>query len=162
MDNPSNVEVLTEELPHGNGTHNSLAYSAYDDCFYYTIYTTQAVYKLSKDGSEHELWIGGNGQGTTTGHRTEAAQLYYPGGLTVDEDGNIYVVNIDGNTILKCNRKSDFVSLLAGTPLTNGHKDGDPLEALFYLPYGISIDEDGNFIICECWDSGVIRKLAIE
>ena len=162
MSSPSNVQVLAEDLPRGNGTHNNLAYSPWHDCFFYTIYTTQAVYRLSKDGSEHELWIGGNGQGTSTGHRTQAAQLYYPGGLTVDEDGNIYVVNIDGNTILKCDRKSDFVSLLAGIPLTSGHKDGDPLEAMFYLPYGISIDEDGNFIICECWNSGVIRKLAIE
>lgn len=162
MNNPSNVEVLAENIPRGNGTHNCLAYSSYHDCFFYTIYTTQAVYRLSKDGSEYELWIGGNGQGISTGHRTEAAQLYYPGGLTVDEDGNIYVVNIDGNTIVKCDRKSDFVSLLAGVPLTMGHKDGPPLEAQFYLPFGISIDEDGNFIICECWGSGVVRKLAIE
>jgi hypothetical protein len=162
MSNPSNVQVLAKDLPHGNGSHNNLAYSPWHDSFFFTVYTTQAVYRLSKDGSDCELWIGGNGQGTVTGHRTETAQLYYPGGLTVDEDGNIYVVNIDGNTILKCDRKSDFVSLLAGTPLKSGHKDGDPLEALFYLPYGISIDEDGNFIICECWDSGVVRKLAIE
>lgn len=162
MNNPSNVEVLATDLPHGNGSHNNLAYSPWHDCFFYTVYTTQAVYRLSKDGTQHELWIGGNGQGTATGHRLETAQLHYPGGLTIDQDGNIYVVNIDGNTILKCDRKSDFVSLLAGIPLTSGHKDGNPLEAQFYLPYGISIDEDGNFIICECWESGVVRKLAIE
>lgn len=162
MDNPSYVEVLAKDLPHGGGSHNNLAYSPYHDCFFFTVYTTQAVYRLSKDGLDCELWIGGNGQGTATGHRTEVAQLYYPGGLTVDEDGNIYVVNIDGNTILKCDRKSDFVSLLAGIPRTSGHQDGDPLKALFYLPYGISIDEDNNFIICECWGSGVVRKLAIE
>jgi DNA-binding beta-propeller fold protein YncE len=159
---PANVEVLATNLPRGNGTHNNLAYSAYDDCFFFSIYTTQAVYKLSKDGTNCELWIGGNGQGVSTGHRTETAQLYYPAGLTVDENGNIYCVNIDGNTILKCDRKTDYVSLVAGVPLTKGHKDGDPLEALFFLPYGISIDEAGNFIICECWGSGVIRKLAIE
>ncbi|MGQ1948726.1 IPT/TIG domain-containing protein [Geofilum sp. OHC36d9] len=162
MKNPSNVEVLSEDLPRGNGSHNNLAYSAWHDCFFYTVYSTQAVYRLSKDGETVELWMGGNGQGTATGHRLETAQLYYPGGLTVDADGNIYVVNIDGHTILKCDRKSDFVSLLAGKPLTGGHKDGEPLEALFSLPYGISIDEDGNFIICECWGSGVVRKLAIE
>jgi DNA-binding beta-propeller fold protein YncE len=162
MSHPSNVEVLAEDLPHGNGSHNNLAFSAWHDSFFYTVYSTQAVYRLSKDGQTVELWIGGNGQGTSTGHRLETAQLYYPAGLTIDADGNIFVVNIDGHTILKCDRKSDFVSLLAGIPLSGGHKDGDPLEAQFYLPYGISIDEDGNFIICECWASGVVRKLAIE
>jgi hypothetical protein len=40
--------------------------------------------------------------------------------------------------------------------------DGDPLEARFHLPYTISDDEDGNFVICECYGGGDIRKLAIE
>ncbi len=160
--NPSNVEVLNEKIPMGNGSNSCLAYSVYDDCFFYTTYSTHSVYRLSKDGQNYELYIGGNGGGTTTGDRLEDAKLYYPGGLTVDEDGNIYVVNIDGDSVEKCDRKSGYVSLVAGVPQTAGHADGDPLEAEFYLPFGISIDEDGNFIICECWASGVIRKLAIE
>jgi len=160
--NPSNVEVLNEKIPLGNGSNNCLAYSAYDDCFFYTTYNTHSVYKLSRDGQDCELYAGGNGGGTTTGDRLEEAKLYYPGGLTVDEEGNIYIVNIDGDSVEKCDRKSGYVSLIAGVPQTLGHVDGAPLQAQFYLPYGISVDQDGNFIICECWASGVIRKLAIE
>lgn len=159
--NPNNVEVLNESIPHGNGSHNCLAYSDYYDSFFYTIYSAHVIYKLDKDG-KYEIWIGGNGGGITVGDRLESAKLYYPGGITVDSDGNIYWCNIDGNTIEKCDRKSGYVSLLAGAPKAAGHVDGDPLESKFYLPFGISIDEDGNYIISECYGSGVIRKLAIE
>lgn len=163
--NPYNVEVLNEKVDEVVGGYESqIAYSAYDDCFFFSSFPKDAVYKVSKDGKELELYIGGNGAGNVFGDRLETAKLNNPAGLVIDDYGDIYIANVDGYTISKCDRKSGWVSLAAGVPGNgyNAHEDGDPLKAKFHLPYGISIDEEGNFIICECYAGGDIRKLAIE
>ncbi len=162
---PNTVEVLNGQVEEVRGNLEShIAYSAYDDCLFFSSFPKDAVYKVSKDGRDIELFIGGNGAGNVFGDRLTTAKLNNPAGMVIDEFGDIYVVNVDGYSISKCDRKSGWVSLVAGIPGDGWlqHEDGDPLEAKFHLPYGISDDEEGNFIICECYSGGTIRKLAIE
>ncbi len=162
---PNTVEVLNERVEEVRGNWESqIAYSAYDDCLFFSSFPKDAVYKVSKDGQDIELFIGGNGAGNVFGDRLTTAKLNNPAGMIIDEFGDIYVANVDGYTISKCDRKSGWVSLAAGIPGQGWllHEDGDPLEAKLHLPYGLSDDEDGNFIICECYQGGTIRKLAIE
>jgi len=167
--NPENVEIMRNDL---NGLMNvnngsAIYYSAYDDAFFVSSYNANAVYKVSKDGQNIELYIGGNGQGVVFGDRLESCQLLRPAGVFVDGYGDIYVVCIDGPVIVKCDRKSGWVSLAAGQVgygnWVDGSRDGDPLgKAYFHLPYSISDDENGNLYIGECYAGGTIRKLAIE
>lgn len=162
--NPYNVEILNNYSAEMAGNYeNQIAYSAYDDCFFFSSFSKDGIYKINADGIP-EVYIGGNGAGNVFGDRLESAKVNNPAGIVVDSFGDMYFATVDGYYIGKCDRKSGWVSIAAGIPGNgwNAHEDGDPLVAKFHLPHAMSVDVDGNFIICECYAGGDIRKLAIE
>lgn len=90
------------------------------------------------------------------------AMFYHPGGVTVAEDGTIYVSDTGNNAIRKISANGT-VTKLAGNFLGSadgnflgssdgvfaGSADGNGEDAEFKNPQGISIDNDGNILVAD-------------
>lgn len=93
-----------------------------------------------------------DGQGTL-------ASFNEPWGITVGDDGTLYVADTRNNKIRKIS-PTGLVTTLAGTG-SYGVKDAaNPLQATFGNPVGIAVDSQGNLFIADHLTS-IIRKIAL-
>jgi hypothetical protein len=146
-----------------------MVYDKLNDCFYVSLYESYSIYKISRtgtnwgDGVQAELFAGSPSSSSVVDGYREDARFKQPMGMCMDEDGNIYVCDSDGaDVIRKISALDGYVSIIAGvmgkeSPQVNG----EPAESVFLDPMDISYDGDGNFYICEFWES-TIRKYAVE
>lgn len=86
-----------------------------------------------------------------------AARFRNPAGITVDRNGNLYVVD-NGNRTIRKVTPAGVVSTVAGTALVKEAADGYGASASFKDPYGIVVDAAGNLFVSDC-GSNTIRKL---
>jgi hypothetical protein len=156
------VEVLNDDTGARTGDGNYLIYNPHDNYFYVSCANKFGIYKISPDGQEVISYAGFNGAGVRNGYREECA-FNQPNGLTLDEDGNIFVCEgQNAYVIRKISVIDDYVSVIAGAINQNGQIDGNPLlDARFNYPYDISNDGEGNYWIAEGWGVSV-RKYAVE
>lgn len=155
----SENELLTENLVSGNGVFKFIVYSEVDDCFYVNEMNSNVIKRVSPDGRDVVQLNDVQNPGNSDGYLTDA-KFEDMLGMTVDEEGNLYVAQAASNVIRKISFHNNFVS----TPIGNGESgcdDGDPKVATLSLPADVYSDGQGNFWICTCWDP-VIRKYAIE
>ena len=134
-----------------------LAYSRVEDCFYFAEDRTHAVYRIKQnaDGTWSDERYAGNGwpnQTNTEGYR-EDIQFAWPNGVTVDNEGNIYVVNAGGQSI----RKDILPGWLRNNrcraaPCRARLKQTDSTECTFLYPKDIAMDSEENFYIAEVQD----------
>jgi hypothetical protein len=103
-----------------------------------------------------------------------AARFYSPGGVAVDDAGNVYVADTGNNTIRTANdtiRKitpAGIVTTLAGSPGPPGSADGTGGTALFNAPKAVAVDsagdvyvaDTGNNTIREITPTGLVTTLA--
>lgn len=158
---PTNVQILNPTCGNvGNTDYSFLTYSKQDDCFFFTVQSLNGVYKVSKDGKTVEEYAGFNGLGRLDAPRREAS-FNSPAGISIDSEGNLYVLDSNTNLVRKINRTSGYVSTIAGTAGVFGGANGPPLQSSFNYPYSINIDNSDNIFIGESWGC-TIRKLAIE
>ena len=76
------------------------------------------------------------------------ARFYYPEGVAVDGDGNVYVTDKDNHTIRKIT-PAGVVTTLAGTAESSGSADGTGADARFTSPHGVAVDGDGNVYVAD-------------
>ena len=105
--------------------------------------------------------IAGNGTGGFYGDGGVAtnAELYVPGQLIVDENGNIYLTDASNNRIRKINNSTGFISTVAGNG-TAGY-NGDNIaatNATLDHPSGIALDKSGNIFVTDFFNNRV-RKI---
>lgn len=161
--NNQNIEVISNQL---NISGNSLIFMTYHpqhDCFYVSSEAGFMIYKLTKDGTL-TLFSGSSNSANTIDGPIADASFFGPRGLTVDEDGNIYVMQGGTNhhVLRKIILDQDFVSTIGGRKGVGGSQvDGNPLEAGFNWGSDICYDGDGGFWIAEDWGCAV-RKYAVE
>lgn len=138
-----------------------IVYNPIAKSFFLTAQKTFSVYRLEKNG-DWEVFAGSaNSAAIRDGYGTEAA-FRQPNGITVDEDGNMFLVEGHNAYVLrKINIEDQYVSTVAGVPGQAGTVDGNPLEAKFNYPYDIANDGEGNYWIVEGWGTRV-RKYAVE
>lgn len=157
------TEVITADVYPGESKSDNGVYLVYNPitgCFYMSNQKTFKIYQIKKDGT-CEVFAGSNMTAVIDGYGTDAA-FKQPNGMTVDEDGNIYIVEGSAAYVLRKITISDrYVSTIAGKKNVASQIDGTPLDATFNYPYDISYDGDGNYWIAEGWGAAV-RKYAIE
>src|SRR5262249_1336889 len=94
----------------------------------------------------------GSADGTPT-----APPFYSPAGVAVDNSGNVYVADLNNNTIRKIT-PGGVVTTLAGLAGSYGSADGTGSEARFDSPTGIAVDDAGNLYVTDQWNN-TIRKV---
>src|ERR1700739_3758258 len=97
-------------------------------------------------------------QGSANGIGT-AATFYYPGGITYDGSGNLYVADTYNNEIRKIAISSGTVTTFAGST-ASGSTDGTGTAAGCTYPSGIVYDGSGNLYVSEIYGNK-IRKIVI-
>src|SRR6185437_1998734 len=106
--------------------------------------------------------VAGNGAGGYAGDggQATAADLYYPSGVALDANNNIYISDYNNNVIRKVTASSGIISTIAGN--TSGGFSGDGAQATaaeLYTPQGLTIDAAGNVYVAD-WGNVRIRKIA--
>ncbi|MEO6993833.1 MAG: immunoglobulin domain-containing protein [Lacunisphaera sp.] len=117
----------------------------------------QQILKVSPSGNVSILAglaaTPGNGDGTGA-----AAGFRFPGGLTVDASGTVYVTDTENSTIRKIS-PGGAVTTLAGKAGVPGTADGVGATARLNLPSGIVADVSGNLYVS---DNLNIRKVSAD
>ncbi len=105
---------------------------------------------------------GSNGEGFSgDGGLATEAWLFNPRGVTVDDNGNIYISDKDNSRIRKVTTDG-IISTIAGTG-ENGYSGdgGAATSAKINFPYQMQTDSQGNLYFAEA-DNHVIRKISID
>jgi streptogramin lyase len=85
-----------------------------------------------------------------------AARFFFPVGLTIDANNNLYVADDDNDTIREVT-EAGVVTTLGGTPGQFGSTNGTGASALFNGPEGIAVDGSGNLYVGDTFNY-TIRK----
>ena len=87
-----------------------------------------------------------------------AARFFGPFGVTVGTNGNVYVADTPNNTIRQVT-PGGVVTTLAGLAGTGaGSTDGTGSAARFYLPFGLTVNTNGNVYVTE-YVNDTIRRV---
>jgi sugar lactone lactonase YvrE len=100
-------------------------------------------------------FAGGTVQGNQDG-TGKAASFFDPDDITVDAQGNFYVVDTD-NALIRKITPAGVVTTFAGNGIA-GLTNGTGMAASFSLPLGIAIDGGGNLYVADAVNR-VIRKI---
>ena len=89
---------------------------------------------------------GGYAEGTN-----KTAQFYYPSGVAVDANGNVFVADYGNHLIRKLTAVGTnwAVTTLAGSVGNPGSADGTGGAAFFYYPTGVAVDRAGNLFVAD-------------
>jgi len=120
----------------------------------YTYLYTRTVTTLAGNGAAGFA----NGKGTDAMFNFSGEAWYRNNGIVVDDALNVYVTDPGNHCIRKIDPNGN-VTTFAGSPGNGGFAEGKGTEARFSLPYGLTIDEQGNLYSADPgnWD---IRKIS--
>jgi sugar lactone lactonase YvrE len=124
--------------------------------FYIGDQINNLIRKIDPNGNV-TTFAGTGQQGSVNGKATSAS-FYYPLGVAVDVNLNVYVADVFNNLIRKIDPAGN-VTTLAGTG-QQGSANGQGTTASFNSPVGIAVDQAGNVYVAESVNN-LIRKISI-
>ena len=116
------------------------------------------IRRIAPDGAT-SIFAGAAGVRGFTDGTGAAARFWAPWGLSLDAEGNLYVVE-RGTTVRKIT-PAGVVTTLAGSPVQGGSVDGPPTVARFSTLTGIAVDAASNVYVVDENESNV-RKITPE
>jgi sugar lactone lactonase YvrE len=117
----------------------------------------QRLRRLDLDGEVHTL-AGNNLPDYIDGAATHAS-LNYPWGVVVSTDSDVYFTSTGYGIIRKVDTNG-LVTTLAGSPDSDGSRDGLGVAALFEGPKGLTLDASGSLYVVGAAEQ-TVRKLTI-
>lgn len=88
-----------------------------------------------------------------------SAKIFYPNGVAVDTNGNVYIADSANNVIRKITASTGDISTVAGTGRGGYSGDGGPAtSAKLLYPQAVAVDSVGNLYIADT-DNSCIRKV---
>lgn len=121
----------------------------------YTQWGSQATGSIRTIAGTGTPDFGGDGAAAT------AAMLYYPSGMALDDNGNLYVCDQGNHRIRKISAATGLISTIAGTGTQGYGGDGGPATAaLLGGPAAIVLDRVGNLYFSDSYNHR-IRKIVL-
>ena len=117
-----------------------------DGNIYFSDQYNQRIRKVDKNGIITTVAGNGNAGFSGDGGPATSAELNYPGGLVVDQNGDLYFCDPDNNRLRKVS--GGTISTVAGNGV-GGFADGSPTTAEFNQPFGLAIDAAGSLYIAD-------------
>jgi sugar lactone lactonase YvrE len=128
---------------------------AADDTIYVGDRRNHLLRRISPDGTIDTI-AGGASPDKDVG---ENARLNTPYGLAADPDGNLIIADREASRVLRLNRQSGEVTVVAGTGQRGFSGDGSVgSDADLDLPADVVVDEAGNIYIADA-GNGRVRKI---
>ena len=117
------------------------------------------IRKLTLDGTNWNVitLAGFAGVAGTNDGTGSSARFSGPVGLAVDRSGNLYVADMENQTIRRVSA-GGVVTTLAGHAGVPGTSDGPVRRAQFSFPYGVAVDGVGNVYVADT-GSAMIRRI---
>jgi sugar lactone lactonase YvrE len=124
------------------------------------------IRKITPDGTV-STFAGQAGINDSIDDTGNAARFYFPIGIAVDTNGNVYVADSVNETIRKIT-PGRAVTTLAGFPRSYGYADATGSAARFHNPCGLAVDASNNIyvadnvneVVREVTPGGVVTTLA--
>jgi sugar lactone lactonase YvrE len=110
-----------------------------------------AIRKITAAGSVTTLVA--TSPGNNPGGKIISPGLGRPQGITIDDQGNLYVTDVDHAAILKIT-SSGIITTIAGGQVV-GYADGTGMSAQFNKPMGITIDGQGNLFVADAANAAI-------
>ena len=105
------------------------------------------IRKITPAGDVTTLAGAAGNQGNNDGTGS-AAQFSHPGGVAVDNAGNIYVANSSNTTIRKVT-PAGIVTTIGGLVNVTGSDDGVGSAARFFRPQSVAVDANGRVYVAD-------------
>ena len=107
-------------------------------------------------GADRLVLVAGGGSGVEKVPATEA-RLDAPFGVDFDKSGNMYLVELEGQRVLRVDGKGEL-TILAGTGEKGDAGDGDaPRKARFNGMHSLAIAPDGTLYLADTWNNRIRR-----
>jgi len=150
-------EGVVSTFAGGGGQFNrpiGLAFDAADNL--YVADSAQHAIRIVTPGGLVLTLAGALGNSGSNDGSATTARFYFPVGLALDAEGNIFVSDAGNDTVRKIS-SNGVVTTLAGAPGQKADTDGSGSVARFYQPSGICLAADGNLIVADPGNSTIRR-----
>jgi len=126
---------------------------------YFSDSSNHVIRKIATNGIISTVVGTGNPGFSGDGGPAAQAQLWYPKGICMDPQGNLYIADYTNQVIRKVGTNG-IIETIAGTPGRSGfYGDGGPAtQALLNFPTSVTVDKSGNLYIADS-DNFVIREM---
>ena len=114
---------------------------------YVVQYDSNTIVKLSTNNAASSLLAGSGSPGSANGSGN-LASFNTPGGIDIDQSGNVFVAD-SGNNLIRKITAAGVVTTVAGVT-TSGHVDGPAGSARFNFPRSVAVDTNtGNLFVVD-------------